>query len=76
MVDPAGRRCQVRTGHPHAAARAITALACLVDGLDRVMAATAGPEAIRPRLEPCLPLRLQGAGHACLPRAVSDHRDG
>src|SRR5205814_5629752 len=49
---------------------------CLEDGLDRVMAAAAGPETIRPRLEPRFPLRLQRAGHDCLQYAVSGHRDG
>src|SRR6516165_4068762 len=76
VVDPVECRCQVRVEHPHPArARAVAALACLEDGLDRVMAATAGPEAIRPRLEPCLPLGFRRTGHARLLRAVRDHRD-
>src|SRR5438105_968800 len=44
VADPVERRCQVCVEHPHPArACTIAALACLEDGLDRVMAAAAGP---------------------------------
>ena len=77
MIDPVERRCQVRVEHPPPSrARAIAALGCLEDSLDRVMAAAAGPEAIRPRLEPRLPLWLQRIGRPRLLRAVGDDRDG
>ena len=46
----------------------------LVDGLDRVMAAAAGPEPVVPRLEPSLPLGLQCAHDPCLVAAVENHR--
>ena len=46
-----------------------------MDGHDRVMAAPAGPEAIRPRLEPGLPLRFQRGRRQGLKHPVSDHRN-
>ncbi len=47
MADPAGRRRQVRVEYPGPArGGTAAALARLEDGLDRVMAAPAGPEAI------------------------------
>ncbi len=39
------------------------------------MAATAGPKPVGPRLEPCLPLGLQGIDDPCLEHPVNDHRD-
>ena len=57
MVDPVERRGQVSVEHPPPL-RGL-ALAHLIDGLDGVVAATAGPEAIGLRLEPCLPLGFQ-----------------
>ena len=53
----------------------LLALGGLVDGLDRVMAATARPKPIGPRLEPCLPLGLQRAHDTRLQHAVEDHGD-
>jgi len=73
VADPVERRCQVCVKHPPAG-RA-DALGCLEDGLDRVVAAAAGPETIRPRLEPRFPLWLQRVGHPRLLHAVGDHRD-
>ena len=49
------------------------ALGGLVDRLDRVMAAAAGPKPIGLRLEPRLPLRLQRVERPRLARAVKDH---
>ena len=51
------------------------ALDDLVDRLDRVMAATAGPESVGLRLEPRLPLGLQRAEHPRLLHAVNDDRN-
>jgi hypothetical protein len=67
----------LRRGSMVGAARrgACAALARLEDGLDRVMAATDGPEAIRPRLKPRLPLRFQCVSRHGLQRPVGDHRD-
>ena len=74
VADPVERRCQVRVEYPPAGRAG--ALGNLVDGLDRVVAAAARPKAIRPRLEPRFPLRLQCTGHPRLLHAVGDHRDG
>jgi hypothetical protein len=71
MADPVERRRQVRVQHPPPGRAG--ALAHLVDGLDRVMAATAGPESIGPRLEPCLPFGLQRVRRQGLQRPVGDH---
>ena len=73
MVDPVERRRQIRVKRPPPGRAG--ALAHLVDGLDRVMAATAGPEPVRPRLEPCLPLWLQRVRRQRLQRPVGDHRN-
>ena len=69
MVDPVERRRQVRVEYPPPGR--VGALADLVDGLDRVMAATAGPEPVGPRLEPGLPLGLQRVdARACSARSA------
>jgi hypothetical protein len=52
-----------------------SALDDLVDRLDRVMAAAAGPESVGPRLEPCLPLGLQRVRDACPVAPVENHGD-
>ena len=72
MVDPVERRRQVRVEDPHPLGP--LALAGGVDRLDRVVTATAGPESIGSRLEPCLPLGLQRVDHHRLQCAVGDHR--
>ena len=46
-----------------------------VDRLDRVVTATSGPEPVRSRLEPGLPLRLQRVGDPGLLHPVDDHRN-
>ncbi len=51
------------------------ALDGLVDRLDRVVAATARPEPIGPRLEPGLPLGLQRIDRPSLVCSVGDHCD-
>ena len=73
MVDPVERRRQIRVQHPPPL-RAL-AVGGHVDHCDRVMAATAGPKPIRPRLEPRLPLGLQRAHDTCLLHAINDHGD-
>ena len=50
-----------------------SALDDLEHGLDRVMATTARPEPVRPRLEPRLPLGLQPFDDPCLMAPVGDH---
>ena len=62
--DAVERPGQIRVQHPQSL-RAL-ALGDLVDGLDRVMAAAAGPEPIGLRLEPRLPLGLQRVDDPCL----------
>ena len=52
------------------------ALDDLVDRLDRVMAATSGPEPEGPRLEPRRPLGFQRVDHSCLMHAINDHGHG
>jgi hypothetical protein len=73
MVDPVERRRQVRVEHPPP--QRVRAPCDVEDGLDRVMATTAGPKSVGPRLEPCLPLRLQCVDHARLQHAIDDHRN-
>ena len=76
VADPVERRRQVRIEHPRPArSGAVAALASLEDGLDRVVAAAAGPEAIRPRLKPRFPLRFQCIGRHGLQGPVGDHWD-
>jgi site-specific DNA recombinase len=57
VVDAVERGGQIRVQDPHT----VRGLAAdrVEDGLDRVLTAPAGPEAVRLRLEPGLPLRLQ-----------------
>jgi DNA invertase Pin-like site-specific DNA recombinase len=71
VADPVERRRQVRVQSPPPGRAG--ALAHLVDGLDRVVAATAGPEPVRPRLEPGLPLGFQRARRQGLQPPVGDH---
>ena len=73
MGDQVERRCQIRVQRPHPPCA--LALGGHVDGLDRVLAATARPEPVGPRLEPGLPLGLQRAHDPCLVHAVENHRD-
>ena len=65
------RRCQVCVEHP--SPPRVFAPGGLVDGLDRVMAATAGPKPVGPRLEPRLPLGLQRVRDHRLMGSVEDH---
>ena len=53
-----------------------SALGDLEAGLDRVMAAAAGPESVGLRLEPRLPLGLQRVDDPCLMTPIGDHGDG
>ena len=62
---------QVRVQDPPALAA--VAAQRLEDGLDRVMAGAARPEAVRSRLEPGLPLGFQRVLHASLLHAIGDH---
>jgi hypothetical protein len=52
------------------------ALDDLVDRLDSVMAAAAGPKPMGPRLKPRLPLGLQRIDDPCLMAPVENHGDG
>jgi hypothetical protein len=77
VADPVKRRRQVRVQNPGPArGGASAALARLEDGRDRVMAAAAGPEPIRPRLEPRFPLGFQRVSDPALVAAVRDDWDG
>ena len=71
MVDSVECRFQVGVEHPQAFG--VLAARRRVDGHDRVMAATAGPEAVDLRLEPCLPLGLQRVQRQSLKASVGDH---
>jgi site-specific DNA recombinase len=71
MVDAVERRGQVGIQRPHAPGH--RALAHVADRRDRVLAATARPEPIRPGLEPGLPLRLQRVTDPLLVAAVHQH---
>ena len=57
VADPVKRPGQIRVQHPQSSWG--SALGDLKDRLDRVMAATARPKSVGPRLEPRLPLGLQ-----------------
>ena len=69
MVNAVECRRQIRVQGPYP--RWPRAFGTLEDGLDRVMTAAAGPEAIRLRLDRRLPLRLQCIQRDRLQRAVS-----
>jgi len=71
VVDPVECRCQIRVEDPPSLG--VRTLGNVEDGIDRVMAATARPKPIRPRLEPCFPLGFQRVDHACLQHPVNDH---
>ena len=73
MLDAVERRRQVGVQHPPTPR--VGTLERQVDRCDRVLTATTRPEAIRPRLEPCLPLGLQRVDHPCLQHAIHDHRN-
>ena len=73
VADAVKRPGQISVQHP-LALRAF-ALDDLIDGLDRVMAATAGPKSIGLRLKCGLPFRFQRVRDPCLKGAVHDHRD-
>ena len=68
-TPPPGRR------RAPTAAWAVGPLPRGVDRLDRVVAATAGPESVGPRLEPCLPLRFQRIDRRPPATPVGDHRN-
>ena len=74
MIDAVECRRQIRVKSPEPFR--VPSLDYLVNRLDRVVAATAGPEAVGLRLEPCLPFGLQCVFHPCLQHAISYHRDG
>ena len=71
MVDAVERRGQVRVEYPRT--RRVVPVQRGVDGADRVVTATAGPEAVGLRLEPCLPLGFQRGANHRLQTAVHDH---
>ena len=71
MVDSVERRRQVRVQDPPPLG--VRAPRDVEDGLDRVMAATARPEPIRPGLEPCFPLGFQRVDDPGLEHPVDDH---
>ncbi len=73
MIETVERCRQVCVEHPPSL-RAFT-VGDVVDGLDRVMAATAGPKPVGPRLKPRLPLGLQCVDDARLMHAINDHGD-
>jgi len=73
VAEPVKRRFQVGIEHPQPLG--VPAECRDVDGHDRVMAATAGPESVGLRLEPGFPFRLQRAQRQRLQGPVGDHRD-
>ena len=73
MVDPVEGRCQVGIEHPPAAG--VGTPGHFVDRLDCVVTTAAGPEAIRLRLEPCLPLGFQRIDDQGLQCPIDDDRD-
>ena len=73
MIDAVECRRQIRVKSPEPFR--VPSLDYLVNRLDRVVAATAGPEAVGLRLEPCLPFGLQCVFHPCLQHAISYHRN-
>src|SRR5258707_9457887 len=73
VADLVDRARQVRVKNPHP--RGLPAQG-LEQRLDRIMAAAARPEPIRPGLEPGLPLGLQRVAHPALMAAVGEHGDG
>ena len=73
VVDAVERRCQIRVQYLPAAGSA--ALGRPVDRRDCVLTAAAGPEAVRFRLEPRFPLRLQCLTDPGLLDPVQDHGD-
>ena len=72
VADEVERGRQICVQHPPAFR--VWALGRLVDRRDRVMAATAGPKSVGPRLEPCLPLGLQRVHDPSLMGSVEKHR--
>ena len=73
MADAVERPGQIRVEHPQSL-RA-RALDDLIDRFDRVVAATAGPKPVGPRLEPRLPLGLQRVDDPCLVAPVERSRE-
>ena len=73
MVDPVERGGQVCVQHPTAVR--VTSPHRAIDRLDRILTTTSGPEPVGPRLEPCLPLRLQRVRDPGLVHPVTHHRD-
>ena len=71
MIDFVERRGQVGVQRPHALGH--RALAHVVDRRDRVLAAAARPEPVRPGFEPGLPLRFQRVTDPLLVTAVHQH---
>jgi hypothetical protein len=73
MIDTVERGRQVGIENPLTLGPA--ALESPVDRLDRVVAATSGPEPVGTRFEPRLPLRLQGIGDPGLLHPIGQHRN-
>ena len=71
MIDSVERRRQIRIEHPPPAGSRPPDGA--EDRRDRVVAATARPESVGSRLEPCLPLGFQRVDDPCLKAPVDDH---
>ena len=71
MVDAVERRRQIRVQHPPALR--VLPIQRQVDRRNRVLAATARPKPIGPRLKPRLPLGLQRVEGTCLQHAINDH---
>ena len=71
VVDSVECRCQIRIEHPTAGG--VGTPRHMKDGLDGVVAATAGTKPIGSRLEPGLPLGFQRADHLRLAHTVDDH---
>ena len=71
MADFVERRCQVGVQRPCALGH--RAFAHVVNRADRVLAAAARPEPVRPGFEPGLPLRFQRVTDPLLVAAVHQH---
>jgi hypothetical protein len=67
--------CRFQIGVERPQALRVGAARYRVDGHDRVVAAPARSEAVRLRLEPGLPLRLQRVDRQGLKAPIRDHRN-
>jgi hypothetical protein len=73
VSDPVKRPGQIGVENPPSPSA--LALGDLEDGLDSVMAATARPESVGPRFEPCFSLGLHRVHDPSLMDPVEDHRN-